>query len=76
MPDNRAVTDTPLIAAITRDEANPIAVGTTQAIVAAHPWGDLGQTQDIARAAVFLASEDAQWITAHPLVVDGGYSAQ
>lgn len=68
--------DTTLIAAITRDAENPVAVGTKQALVAGHPWGTLGQPDDVARAAVFLASEDAQWITGIPLVIDGGYTAQ
>lgn len=45
-------------------------------IVGMHPWGRLGEPQDIARAAVFLASEDAGWITGVPLPVDGGYLAQ
>lgn len=65
-----------MIAPVTRDADNPIAVGMAQALTAAHPWGTLGQTEDVARAAVFLVSEDAQWITAHPLVIDGGYTAQ
>ncbi|KAJ9637909.1 hypothetical protein H2201_008505 [Coniosporium apollinis] len=45
-------------------------------IVGMHPWGRLGEPQDVARAAVFLASEDAGWITGVPLPVDGGYLAQ
>jgi NAD(P)-dependent dehydrogenase (short-subunit alcohol dehydrogenase family) len=76
MTDQRAVIDTPLIAALLRDAENPVAVGTTQALTAAHPWGNLGQPEDVARAAVFLVSEDSQWITAQPLVIDGGYMAQ
>lgn len=70
------VVDTALISAVTRDKDNPIAVGTTQALIAAHPWGTLGQTEDVARAAVFLVSEGAQWITGLPLVIDGGYTVQ
>lgn len=35
--------------------------------------GRIGQPQDIARAALFLASEDAAWITGEILVVSGGY---
>ena len=35
-----------------------------------------GTAEDVARAAVFLASEDAGYITGVPLPVDGGYSAQ
>ncbi len=74
--DFRIVIDTPLIASIIRDKENPIAVGTTQALTAAHPWGNLGQPEDVARAAIFLVSEDSQWMTAFPLVIDGGYMAQ
>jgi glucose 1-dehydrogenase len=39
------------------------------------PLRRLGQPADIAGAAAFLASPDADWITGHALVVDGGMSA-
>ena len=43
----------------------------------AHPWGSegggMGDPEDVARAAVFLASDDVGWITGVPLVVDGGF---
>ena len=42
---------------------------------AAHPMGGMGDVEDVARAAVFLASEDAAWVTGVPLPVDGGYTA-
>ncbi|KUJ20154.1 NAD(P)-binding protein [Mollisia scopiformis] len=67
---------TSMLDPIMDDKENPIAVGTAQAVTAAHPWGALGKTEDVARAAVFLVSEDSQWITAQPLVIDGGYMAQ
>ena len=35
----------------------------------------LGVPKDIGKAAVFLASDDAEWITGTSLVVDGGYIA-
>lgn len=35
----------------------------------------LGRPADIANAAVFLASDDAEWITGASLVVDGGFMA-
>jgi len=71
-----SLVETALIAPITKDKENAIAIATTQAITAAHPWGTLGQTEDVARAAVFLVSEDSQWITGQPLVLDGGYMAK
>jgi glucose 1-dehydrogenase len=37
------------------------------------PWGRAGQPRDIGRAAAFLASDDAGYITGSALVVDGGY---
>ena len=40
------------------------------------PLDRLGSPRDIARAAVFLASNDAEWITGSTLVVDGGHLAK
>ncbi len=37
------------------------------------PLGRIGQPQDIAPAAVFLASADSSWITGETLTVSGGY---
>jgi glucose 1-dehydrogenase len=39
------------------------------------PWPRLGQPQDIANAAVFLASDRATFITGSNLVIDGGWLA-
>jgi NAD(P)-dependent dehydrogenase (short-subunit alcohol dehydrogenase family) len=36
------------------------------------PLGRVGRTDDIANAAVFLASEDASWISGDTIFVDGG----
>lgn len=36
------------------------------------PLGRLGEPEDIANAAFFLASDAASWITGQTLVVDGG----
>jgi NAD(P)-dependent dehydrogenase (short-subunit alcohol dehydrogenase family) len=40
-----------------------------------HALGRIGQPSEIARAAVFLASDDASFMTGSPLIVDGGISA-
>ena len=45
-------------------------------VAALHPVGRMGQPEEIARAARFLASDDASFITGHTMVMDGGYTAQ
>jgi NAD(P)-dependent dehydrogenase (short-subunit alcohol dehydrogenase family) len=40
-----------------------------------HPIGRVGEAEEIARAVVFLSSDDAQFVLGHALAVDGGYSA-
>ena len=41
-----------------------------------HPMGRLGEADEIANAALFLASDEASFITGVNLPVDGGYTAQ
>ena len=36
------------------------------------PLGRIGQTEDIAPGAVFLATQDSAWITGETLVIAGG----
>ena len=38
--------------------------------------GEIGDPKDVAKAAVFLASDDAEWITGVSLPVDGGFTAK
>jgi 3-oxoacyl-[acyl-carrier protein] reductase len=38
------------------------------------PWGRLGSPEDIAKVALFLASDLAGWVTGQTIVVDGGQS--
>ena len=40
------------------------------------PTGRMGTAWDIAKAAVFLASDDAEYITGQCLAVDGGLSCR
>lgn len=41
-----------------------------------HPFKGTGKPDDIARAAVFLASKDNTWMTGSLMTVDGGYVAR
>lgn len=46
-----------------------------EAFAKAQPWPETGRGEHIAGAAVFLASDDAAFVTGEALVVDGGMTA-
>jgi NAD(P)-dependent dehydrogenase (short-subunit alcohol dehydrogenase family) len=60
--------------------ATPLADGgdperTRRAFAQGQPWPDYGRGENIAGAALFLASDDAAFVTGEKLVVDGGLTA-
>ncbi|MCW2986880.1 MAG: dehydrogenase [Conexibacter sp.] len=46
--------------------------GARERIAARVPLRRVGQPEDVARAALFFASQDSSWVTGQTLVVDGG----
>lgn len=66
-----AQTLTPAVKAIFRDPRLS-AERTRQRMLEGIPLGRFGEPEDIAKAAVFLASDAADFITGHILPVDGG----
>jgi NAD(P)-dependent dehydrogenase (short-subunit alcohol dehydrogenase family) len=65
-----AIVETPFTASRTRDAT------VRAALEARHPLGRLGTPEDIARAAVYFASDESLWTTGRVLTVDGGVMAQ
>ncbi len=60
---------TPQIAEFLADPAHPM-----HGMRESHPLGRLGEPEDVARVALFLASDDAAYLNAIDIVVDGGQS--
>ena len=67
------VIDTPMPARSLKRYADPEAMRTFWKH--RHPMGRIGQPEEVARAALFLASDDASFITGTLLFVDGGWTA-
>ncbi|MFT9398548.1 SDR family NAD(P)-dependent oxidoreductase [Acetobacter sp.] len=60
--------DTPAVAGLGKDGI--------EKIVSMHPLGRMGKPEEVANAILFLASDEASFITGAVLPVDGGYLAQ
>jgi NAD(P)-dependent dehydrogenase (short-subunit alcohol dehydrogenase family) len=54
---------------------NPESKARAESLISHIPLGRPGETEDIASAALYLASDDAKYVTGHVLVVDGGWTA-
>jgi NAD(P)-dependent dehydrogenase (short-subunit alcohol dehydrogenase family) len=67
-------TRTPTNEAWLAEQPDPEAV--RRAMEGAHPIGRVSEPAEQASVAVFLASEDASFVTGHGLLADGGYTAQ
>jgi NAD(P)-dependent dehydrogenase (short-subunit alcohol dehydrogenase family) len=63
------VTETPLVKRVFAEQPDPVAA--REGILKFHPLG-LGDALDIANGFVYLASDEARWVTGHALLVDGG----
>ena len=48
----------------------------TRDSIAVQPMGRLGTPMDVARGALFLASDESEWITGTSLTIDGGITAR
>ncbi len=65
---------TPMVRGICDESADGAA--KMAALAALHPVGHLGAPEDIGWGIVYLASDEAKFITGAELVIDGGYTAQ
>ena len=65
--------ETELTAEVIRKASDPQQVRRER--VGVHPIGRLGEPEDIAGMAVYLASDESSWVTGAALPVDGGYLA-
>ena len=68
------VVDTSLVARFVTQAPDPAAALRER--IALHPSGRLGQPEDIAPFAVYLASDESSWVTGGAFPVDGGFTAR
>jgi NAD(P)-dependent dehydrogenase (short-subunit alcohol dehydrogenase family) len=56
-------------------ERTPTMEQVREKMVPMHPIGRLGQPEDVANTAVFLASDQSSFMTGSDVFVDGGFTA-
>lgn len=66
--------DTPWVARLLAESDDPQRLRAD--LVARQPMGRLGTAEEVAQAALYLASEDAAFVTGTALVIDGGLMAR
>ena len=67
---------TPMVERHLRDSGAKDLEAAMEELGRLHPLGHMGEADDIAWGVVYLASEEARFITGSELVIDGGYTAR
>jgi NAD(P)-dependent dehydrogenase (short-subunit alcohol dehydrogenase family) len=70
----RGTVDSPWVGRLLGQTSDPTAARA--GLVARQPMGRLGTPEEIALAALYLASDDSAFITGTGLVIDGGLTAR
>jgi NAD(P)-dependent dehydrogenase (short-subunit alcohol dehydrogenase family) len=65
--------ETPMMDSFFEEQTDP--AGARSETAAAHPIGRLGTPEDIGNAFVYLASDEATWVTGSVISIDGGLTA-
>ena len=60
---------------MTHQSPDPLCWRTNTVVVGPLPLGRMGTAEEVANAALFLASDEASFITGSALLVDGGTTA-
>lgn len=66
---------TPLVEALGKESPEGVDAFREQ-LDSRHPIGHVGESEDIAYGALYLASDESKFVTGAELVIDGGYTAQ
>jgi NAD(P)-dependent dehydrogenase (short-subunit alcohol dehydrogenase family) len=65
--------ETPMCEAFFEEQLDP--QGARADTAAAHPIGRMGRPSDVGNAFVYLASDEASWVTGSVIAIDGGLTA-